>query len=277
MRNLLVGICLLLCCTNVFAAERIISIGGTCTEILYALGKGASVVAVDITSTYPTSVESKKTLGFGKSINSEAIIALQPTMVVVSTQAVLPALVQQLQSAKINVVHIQQPTTSADISKAITTIGNATGKSAEAKKLLADLNTGIANAKKSAAKQTNKLKVLFVYVRGTKVMMVSGANTAVSEIIDLAGATNAITTPGQFTITSEAVIAANPDVILVTTHGMESVGGKHGVLGLPGIAQTKAGKGAKVYSMEDSLLLNCGPRYAQAAESLRALLYKAQQ
>jgi iron complex transport system substrate-binding protein len=61
-------------------------------------------------------------------------------------------------------------------------------------------------------------------------------------------------------ITSESLIATDPEIILVMSKGLESVGGIEGLVSLPGIAQTKAGKNRAVIAVDDSLLLSFGPR-----------------
>jgi iron complex transport system substrate-binding protein len=61
-------------------------------------------------------------------------------------------------------------------------------------------------------------------------------------------------------ITSEALIATNPEIILVMSKGLESVGGIDGLVSLPGISQTPAGKNRAVIAVDDSLLLSFGPR-----------------
>jgi iron complex transport system substrate-binding protein len=92
-------------------------------------------------------------------------------------------------------------------------------------------------------------------------------------MIGYAGARNAITGFSGFKpLTPEAVIAANPDVILVTDQGMKAVGGTGGVLRFPGINQTRAGKQQKIISLETMYLLGFGPRMPLAVDELNQLL-----
>lgn len=106
--------------------------------------------------------------------------------------------------------------------------------------------------------------------------MVGGANTSADAMIAYAGARNAITGLSGFKpLTPEAVIAANPDVILVTDQGMKAVGGIAGVLRFPGISQTRSGKEQKVVSLEAMYLLGFGPRMPFAVAELHRLLQRA--
>lgn len=74
-------------------------------------------------------------------------------------------------------------------------------------------------------------------------------------------------------ITSEALAEAAPDVILMTTSGLASVGGLGGLVDIPGIAQTPAGKDGRVITIEDSLLFSYGPRTHVALQFLIDQLY----
>jgi iron complex transport system substrate-binding protein len=75
-------------------------------------------------------------------------------------------------------------------------------------------------------------------------------------------------------LTAESLAALNPDVILVMSKGLESVGGVQGLLKLPGVAQTNAGKNSAVIDVDDSLLLSFGPRTPSLVEALAIALSK---
>jgi iron complex transport system substrate-binding protein len=95
-------------------------------------------------------------------------------------------------------------------------------------------------------------------------------------MIAYAGARNAISGFSGFKpLTPEAVIAANPDVLLLTDQGMKAVGGIGGVLHFPGVNQTRAGKYQKIVSLEAMYLLGFGPRMPLAVAELNLLLQRA--
>ena len=111
--------------------------------------------------------------------------------------------------------------------------------------------------------------MLFVYARGPSTLLVGGGGTAADAMIRLAGGTNAASGfDGYKPLTAEAAVAAAPQVILVTTSGLESVGGTDGLLDLPGLALTPAGKARRVVAMDDLYLLGFGPRVAGAMAAL---------
>lgn len=108
-------------------------------------------------------------------------------------------------------------------------------------------------------------KVAFLYMRGTAaVYLIGGKGSGADSLIAAAGAEDAGTASGltkPFTpITSEALIKARPDVILMMTKGLESVGGVDGLQDIPGIRETPAGMDRRVVDLEDGVLLGFGPR-----------------
>ena len=102
----------------------------------------------------------------------------------------------------------------------------------------------------------------------------AGPGSGVDSLIEASGATDASAKIGlsdPFTpLTSEALVKAQPDVILVTTTGLESVDGVAGLMQIPGVAQTPAGQSGRVVTMEDGLLFSFGVRTPEVVESLKA-------
>ena len=107
-------------------------------------------------------------------------------------------------------------------------------------------------------------------------MMVSGKNTPMAALIGLAGGENAINDFEDFKpLTPEAVVKANPDVLFFFTSGLESSGGNDGVLKMPGVSQTNAGKNKKIIAMDGGLISGFGPRVGEAAVALNKLLVES--
>lgn len=132
----------------------------------------------------------------------------------------------------------------------------------------------------SLPESIRKSRVAFLYLRGSAGVYLlggpgSGADALITEL-GLEDAGTAIGLDRAFTpITSEALIEAQPDILLVMTGGLASVGGIDGLLKIPGISQTPAGKERRVLAYEDGLLLSFGPRTPQVlnamAEDLTAM------
>jgi len=105
----------------------------------------------------------------------------------------------------------------------------------------------------------------------TSQVMVAGAGTSAEAMIEYAGAVNALAGfKGYKPLTPEAVIAARPDLILATDQGLQAAGGTAGLLKLPGLAQTPAGRPQRIVALEATWLLGFGPRLAAALQQLDA-------
>ena len=131
-------------------------------------------------------------------------------------------------------------------------------------KLLDTTQSDINQALNTLDPATTKPRVAFIYVRGTaSVFLLGGKESGADEMIRSAGGIDVGTDLdlAAFTpLTSEAIVKANPEIIVVTTRGLASVGGIDVLLELPGIAQTPAAKTRAVVSIDDDLLFSFGPR-----------------
>jgi iron complex transport system substrate-binding protein len=132
--------------------------------------------------------------------------------------------------------------------------------------LIKKLDSDLAQVKKATGTVP---KVLFIYARGTGTMMVSGRGTPIEKMIELAGGINATPDFENYKpLTAEALVTANPDVILLFDSGLESLGGTDGLLAVQGIAQTNAGKNSRVIVMDGHLLSGFSPRLGKALQEL---------
>ena len=83
IRLVFIAIYLSLAC---FAKERIITIGGTATELVFALGAGEKVVAVDQSSVFPEEIKSLPQIGYIRAISAEGVLALKPTKIITTSE-----------------------------------------------------------------------------------------------------------------------------------------------------------------------------------------------
>lgn len=250
------------------AQSKIVSVNGTVSEILAGIGLEKNIVGTDVTSNYPASLKAKPKVGHNRNLSAEGIIALQPDVVTGITTEVKPELATQLKSAGIKLVLFNQIFSADGTRQLIREVAKAFGKPQGAEPLIQKLNTELAGAAKTAKVKT-KPKVLFIYARGTGTMMVAGEGTQMQNIIQMAGGTNAVSGFNDFKpLTPEALVGANPDVILLFSSGMQSLGGAAGLLNVQGVAQTNAGKNKRFVTMDGELLSSFGPRLGQAVTEL---------
>jgi iron complex transport system substrate-binding protein len=258
-------------------AERIVSLSGTLTELLADLGFAEQLVGVDVTSTYPASINAVPKLGHISKLNVEALLELRPTLIFVDEeQAETPAL-KTIAAAGVEIVPVPSQPTLDNAAHAATTLGKHLDISAEK---LADYRGNIEKDTEALAAtlaQTSgaKPRVLFIYARGAKQLMVAGADTEAAAMIKLAGGENAIASFADFKpLTPEALVEAAPDVILMFESGLKSLDGKAGLANVPGIGQTPAFKNGRIVAMDGHYLLSFGPRAAQAANDLAQALFQ---
>lgn len=268
MLSLVFGLFLLLKPDLGFAAktQRIVSVSGTLSEILVGLGLESQIVGVDVTSTYPASLDKLPKVGHNRNISAEGILALNPDVIVISDQSMMSAnVLKQLNSTGKKVVTFKQDFSEEGTVKLIREVGAYFNAKPQAEKMVKSLQADLAKLPKTAAPK----KLLFIYARGTGTLMVSGKNTSLDKMFTLIGHKNAVTDFTDFKpLTSESLLAANPDVLVLFSSGLESVDGIDGLLKVPGVAYTNAGKNRKIVSMDGQYLTGFGPRLGKAAAEL---------
>lgn len=269
MNRLIVLTAALLVAMNSFAQKRIVSLNGAVTEIVCALGFEKNIVGVDVTSTYPAAMQQVAKVGHNRNISAEPVLALSPDLILGTDNFLQPAVIDQFKNVGVKTQIFRQEFSIAGTKKLITEVAAALQVPAKGAALVKELEKEQAALK---VKPTNK-KVLFIYARGAGTMMVAGKETPTEKIILLAGAQNAATGFNDFKpLTPEALVTANPDVILMFDDGLNSMGGVDGLLKVQGIAQTNAGKQKKVVTMDGALLTGFGPRVIQAVKELSGKL-----
>ena len=248
------------------AAERIVSIGGDVTEIAFALGAGDEVVARDSTSLHPAAVQKLPDVGYMRQLNAEGLLALKPTLIL-TTELAEPALVlKQLEDSGVKVVRIPGDTTVQAVPEKISVIADAINRSSQGKQLAERYQQQLA----AVANTPLPVKVLFVMSHGGITPMAAGQQTAADAIIRAAGLKNAMQGFSRYRpLSQEGVIASAPDLLLVTTDGVRSIGGQENLWLLPGMALTPAGKNRRVLIVDDMALLGFGLETPQALGLLR--------
>jgi len=257
--------------TEVVASEakdtsmRIVSTNGAITEILSGLGLEDKIVGVDVTSNYPESVQKIPKLGHNREIAIEKIMEQKPTILLGLTSNIKPELLEQLNTAGVRGYLFDQDFSVDGTKKLITQIADSLKRPEGAKPMIDKIDKDL--SEKTTLE--NHPKILFIYARGPGALTVMGKNTQAASIIELSGGVNATNDfENSKPLTSEGLVAANPDIILMFDNGIQSLGGLDGLLSIPGVAQTNAGKNKRVIEMEGQYLLGFGPRVGQAVSEL---------
>ncbi len=257
-------------------AARTVSIGGAITEILYALGLESRLVGVDTTSLYPAAaLQDKPNVGYMRQVSAEGVLGLNPTLILAIQGAGPRETIDILETAKVPLVLVPDTFTEAGLIEKIKLVGHAMGVDARAACLSAAVGADLAQLGALRAGVTKPVRVMFVMSLQNGRALVAGRKTAAEEIIQLAGAANAIDDfDGYKVIGDEAIAAARPDVALSIERGKDSLQAE-AIYAHPGFALTPVAANKSFITMDGLYLLGFGPRTAAAARDLSARLYPA--
>lgn len=257
-------------------ASRILTVGGDVTEIVYALGAGARVVAVDSTSQFPAqALAEKKSVGYMRALSSEGVISVNATLVLASERAGPPEVVKTLKTTSVPYVEIPDQHSAEGIAGKVRLIARAIGAEAEGQKVVQQVEADFKALAERTAAIKKPLRALFVLAVQNGRAVVGGQGTSADAILKLAGAENVATAVNGFRpLANEAIVELAPEVIV----GMRRSGGTdtHDVaqlFALKGLESTPAGVNRRLVVMDGLYLLGFGPRAAAAARDLMGQLY----
>ncbi len=242
---------------------RIVPLDGDLAEIVFALGYGDQVVATDISATYPAAADELPEVGYQRALSPEPILQFEPTIVLATDLAGPVETLDDLDRLGVDVVVIDRISTAQGPGDKIRAVADALGAPEEGDVLADRVDAEIAAQAERAADASAAPRVAALYVRGDNVQLLLGEGSGVDWIIDTAGGVDIADDLGvvdNAPINAESLVVAAPDVLIVPERGLESVGGLEGLLALPGIAETPAGRDGRVLVYDDQFLLGNGPR-----------------
>lgn len=256
-------------------ADRVLSIGGSVTEIVVALDQGDRLVGRDSTSSYPPEVEALPDVGYIRALSPEGVLSVAPDLIVSEDGAGPPEALDVLQSAGIPFVVVPDGYDRAGLSAKIEAVGDALGVPDAGRALAAEVDARLAAAVDGI--EGAPRRVLFILSTQGGRILASGTGTAADGIILLAGAENAmIEFEGYKPLTDEAVAIADPDVVLMMDRGGDHSATASELFAMPALATTKAAGHQALVRMDGLLLLGFGPRTPEAVERLADALADAQ-
>jgi iron complex transport system substrate-binding protein len=254
------------------SVSRVVVLANGVAEIIQSLNAQSVIVGRDISST-EDSLSDIPIVTSGHQVLPEKVIALKPDLVLIDASTGPKSAIEAIRSAGIKVIQTPESWSLADLPIKVRAVGDAIGAQDQAEDLVQQLNQSM-----RVSTVMNSPRVAFLYLRGTSsVYLIGGAGSGADSMLDAIGAIDigaqSLDRPFN-TLTAESLAELNPDVILVMSKGLESVGGVQGLLKLPGVGQTKAGKNSAVIDVDDSLLLSFGPRTPSLVEALAKALTK---
>lgn len=255
-------------------AKRIVTLSAALSETVHALGKGSRIVAVDVTSEYPLEIKQKPRVSKDRTVSLESLLSFKPDLVLTPPAELTPETQRKLKQLGVRVVTITQEYSVKGAQRFIQDVGTAVGAKEEGLRLATKVGKESNQALQEIANRAQKPKVLFIYAQGVGLMSVAGKGSQLDAIISLAGGRNAVQEFSDFKpYSTEALIKANPDALLLFDFGVSSLGGRNAVLRMPGIGLTKAGKQKNIIAMDGPLLVNFSTRLPLAIRELNKKLY----
>jgi iron complex transport system substrate-binding protein len=257
------------------APQRIVCVGGAITEIVFALGAGAHVIAVDTTSLYPgRAVAPLPKVGYLRQLSVEGLLSTRPDLILADVDAGPKNVLDQLQSMGAPLAHFHAEHSVASVVPKIRFVGEAIGHKAEAETMLAGYSADLNSVEATVARLTRRPKVLFLIAAGTAGLRGAGDGTAAAEMIARAGGINSFAgVNGYKPVSAEAALAADPDYLLMMQQSVDELGGIDAVAGMPALAKLSAAKAKRIVALDGNYMLNFGPRTAHAIRDLAASLH----
>lgn len=269
-------------------AQRIIAVdmAGSLAQTVWGLGLGDRLVGRDISTTIPGTEDLPVVTGTGHAISPESVLALRPDLILTDGTVGPIDVMLQLREAGVTVVFIDVPPGIGQGSGQALRVAEALGVSEVGQRLAGRIDAEVAEVVDTIRANTptepdDKLRIMFLYLRGSSgIYYLFGSESGAGELItalggiDIAGE---IGWEGLRPVTDEALIAANPDLIMVMTGGLDSVGGVENLVEeKPAIGLTRAGQNLRFVDMADSEVLGFGPRTPLVLDALARAIYSPQ-
>jgi len=253
--------------------SRLLSIGGDTTEILYALGFGDKVVAVDTTSQFPPEVLNKKKVGYMRALSTEGVLSTGATLILANSHAGPPDVVRALRTSSVPLVILPENEGPASLIEKVRLVGRAIDAETEANELASRLESQFSALEDARSKISQPVKALLVLSVSSGRALVGGRGTTADVMLELAGTANAAASlNGYKPVSDEALIEMAPQVVIAARRSPEENVAAD-IAALPGFKAIGAGEKVPIIIMDATYLLGFGPRAPKAAGELMAQLY----
>ncbi len=269
-------------------ASRVIALdlAGSVAATVWGLGLGDALVGRDGSTTFPGADDLPVVTQDGHSINAEAVLALDPSVILTDGSVGPRDVLEQLRRAGVTVIFLEKTSSfdgAAEMARHVAgALGVPAAGEALAQRIEADVATTRDQIASFAPEGQQRLRMVFLYLRGSAgVYYIFGRESGASDLIEGLGGVDVASELGWNDLqplTDEAIVAADPDLVLVMTGGIESTGGVEGLIqDRPAIALTAAGERQRFVDMADGDVLSFGPRSAEVLAALARAVYAPQE
>ena len=251
------------------AQERVVSLGGDVTEIIYLLGEGDRIVATDSTSVYPEAAIKTPKVGYVRQLSAEGVLSAEPDIILISGAAGPEPALQQIRDSGVEIVIMETNYTPESILEKTRRVASALGVEAKGAALVDTISADWQRAKQEIDDMNLAPSVLFFATLREGAPRAAGKETAAHGIIEMIGGTNIFGDQnGYQSLSLEAAVAADPDIILVMKHNAERMGGIDKVKLHPAISLTTAIRTGQIFLVDEVAVMQFGPRTPSAVADL---------
>ena len=247
--------------------SRIVSIGPSNTEFLFALGAGDRVVGVDDFSDVPDAARTKEKVG-GVKVNVEKVVSLKPDLVV--TVKFSDGTIDRLAATGAPVLIID-PARLAEVARTAVLLGTAVG--ADGQKLASDIDTRVEAVRAKTAGATRPRVFHEVDATDPSKIYTAGPGSFIDDVITAAGGTNIAARAGTAypQLSPEEIVKADPEIIVL---GDSDYGVNEAALSArAGWGGISAMRSKRIFGIKDSLVSRPGPRLPDAVEAYARFLH----
>ena len=243
-------------------ASRIVSAGGSVTEIIYALGAESQLVAVDTTSNYPSAAGDLPSVGYVRALSTEGMLSMEPTLILGEDDMGPPEVLSQLSSLGLELLVVPEGWSGKaiiDKVNCVSSIIGADGSASDA--LVGSLQQHLDDLSAQRSSIDKPIRAALLLALRDGVPTAAGVGTSGHGVLEMAGLTNVFADfEGWKPIAPEAMIKSNPEVIFITERSAKAAGGIDAVISDPIIELTLAGNKKNVLAVDGMALLGFGPR-----------------
>lgn len=262
--------------TDAAVIERVISAGGSISEWLVAVGAEQQLVGVDTTSLHPQSLQALPSVGYQRQLAAEGVLTLQPQVLFGSDEMGPPPVLQQLRSAGVQIETLPVDANILAVSQAVRRIGAVLARSEQAEQALSAFKQGIwQQQQKLALIDGAAPRVLLVFSVGHGNPLTAGTNTVGDWLIKQAGGENLAVHAGFKALSSESMLALNPQVIIVADRHNQGLAALESILSYAAALQySDAVKNKRIVALDPTLLVGgLGPRLPEQIAQLMDAFY----
>jgi len=261
--------------SNKLNKDRIVCVSKQLTEILFALHQGNKIVGVDLSSNYPPEAKKLTSVGYHRHLSAEGIISLDPTLVIHQGDVAPNDVIAKIVGVGIPVKVYPPANTIDSTEQLIRELGKEFSEDTAATRIVNKMKTDLLRADSFSKTFKTKPRVLIIHFgQQMNQYFVMGTRGTADEMIKRAGGINAADTSSFRTLSPEAILRSQPDIILATDFGYDRMGGKEKFIELPGLALTPAAKNGKIFRIEEHDLVYFGPRSGENIMKIAILIHQ---